>query len=49
MSIGAIVSDATMTVKYMSGGRVGTVEERFISNLKPGDVFWFVEEVWNCR
>jgi ATP-dependent Lhr-like helicase len=41
LSIGAIVSDATMTVKYMSGGRVGTVEERFISNLKPGDVFWF--------
>ncbi|MEZ4980244.1 MAG: helicase-related protein [Saprospiraceae bacterium] len=41
LSIGAIVSDATMTVKYIGGGRVGTVEERFISNLKPGDVFWF--------
>lgn len=41
LSIGAIVSDASLTVKYISGGRIGQVEERFISNLKPGDVFWF--------
>ncbi|MCB0662457.1 MAG: ligase-associated DNA damage response DEXH box helicase, partial [Saprospiraceae bacterium] len=41
LSIGAIVSDASLTVKYISGGRIGHVEERFISNLKPGDVFWF--------
>ena len=41
MSIGTIVSDAVMQVKFMSGGFVGTIEEWFISKLKPGDVFQF--------
>lgn len=41
LSIGTIVGDVNMTVKYISGGRIGTVEESFISQLKPGDVFWF--------
>jgi ATP-dependent helicase Lhr and Lhr-like helicase len=39
MSIGTIVSDASMTVKFMKGGTLGTIEEGFISRLKPGDVF----------
>ncbi|MEG2902041.1 MAG: DEAD/DEAH box helicase, partial [Massilia sp.] len=29
MSIGTIMSDATIQVKYMSGGRIGSVEESF--------------------
>jgi ATP-dependent helicase Lhr and Lhr-like helicase len=41
MQIGTIVSDATMRVKYMSGGYIGTIEELFISKLTPGDVFQF--------
>jgi ATP-dependent Lhr-like helicase len=41
MSIGTIMSDATIQVKYMSGGRIGSVEESFISRLKPGDRFLF--------
>ncbi|MCI4668407.1 MAG: ligase-associated DNA damage response DEXH box helicase [Bacteroidia bacterium] len=41
LSIGTIVGDVNMTVKYVSGGRIGTVEETFISQLNPGDVFWF--------
>ncbi|MFT6810514.1 MAG: ATP-dependent Lhr-like helicase [Saprospiraceae bacterium] len=41
MSMGTIVSDTTMDVKYMSGKRIGKIEERFISGLKPGDVFIF--------
>ncbi|QYF92181.1 ligase-associated DNA damage response DEXH box helicase [Massilia sp. PAMC28688] len=41
MGIGTIVSDSTMHVKYMSGGRIGSVEESFISRLKPGDHFLF--------
>ncbi len=41
MSIGAIVSETTLTIKYMSGGYIGTIEEYFISSLKPGDTFWF--------
>ncbi len=41
MGIGTIVSDASMQVKYMSGGRIGTVEESFISRMKKGDSFLF--------
>jgi ATP-dependent Lhr-like helicase len=41
MGIGTIVSDASMQVKYMSGARIGSVEESFISRLKAGDHFLF--------
>lgn len=41
LSIGTIVSDAVITVKYVSGGFIGTIEEWFISKLSPGDVFTF--------
>ncbi len=39
LHIGTIVGDALMHVKYIGGGFVGTIEEYFISGLKPGDVF----------
>ena len=41
MSIGAIVSDNVLTVKYVRGGFIGTVDEYFVSSLKTGDTFWF--------
>jgi ATP-dependent Lhr-like helicase len=41
MGIGTIVSDATIQIKYMSGGRIGSMEESFISRLKQGDHFLF--------
>ncbi len=41
MNMGTIVGSNAMTVKYQRGGRIGTVEEWFASQLKPGDVFWF--------
>lgn len=41
LSIGTIVSDAAMTVKYTTGRRIGTIEEWFVTQLRPGDVFWF--------
>ncbi|HEX6042186.1 ligase-associated DNA damage response DEXH box helicase [Longimicrobium sp.] len=41
MSIGTIVSDASVTVKYLGGGSLGSVEEGFIARLKPGDKFVF--------
>ena len=41
LSIGTIVGDKNLMVKYLKGGKIGTVEESFISQLKPGDVFWF--------
>jgi ATP-dependent Lhr-like helicase len=41
MSIGTIVSDMQMQVQLVSGGRLGTVEESFLSRLSPGDRFIF--------
>lgn len=41
LSIGTIVSDAMVQVKYVTGGFIGTVEEYFIGKMKPGDTFVF--------
>lgn len=41
LSIGTIVSDAVLKVKYLKGKPIGTIEEWFVSKLKPGEVFWF--------
>jgi ATP-dependent Lhr-like helicase len=41
LQIGTIVGDAHLTVRYQKGGYLGTIEESFISKLKPGDVFTF--------
>jgi ATP-dependent Lhr-like helicase len=41
MSIGTIVSDASVAVQYVRGARLGTVEESFIARLSPGDRFVF--------
>ncbi|QTV07099.1 ligase-associated DNA damage response DEXH box helicase [Faecalibacter bovis] len=39
MNIGAIVSEAMLRVKFMSGGYIGMVEEYFITKLNKGDKF----------
>lgn len=41
MSIGTITSDSEVTVKLASGPRLGSIEERFVTRLKPGDHFNF--------
>jgi ATP-dependent Lhr-like helicase len=41
LSIGTITSDISIRVKWLSGGSLGTIEESFISKLKPGNTFWF--------
>ncbi len=41
MSIGTITGDATVDVKWVRGGRLGSVEESFIARLSPGDRFLF--------
>jgi len=41
LGIGTIVSDPSMLVRYTSGKNLGSIEEYFIAQLKPGDVFWF--------
>jgi len=41
LSIGTIVADGSLTIAFVSGKRIGTVEEWFIAQLRPGDTFWF--------
>ncbi len=41
LSIGTIVSDPVIKIKTIKGKYLGSIEEYFISKLKPGEVFWF--------
>ena len=41
LSVGTIVGDSSLFVRFLSGKYLGTIEEYFISRLSPGDVFWF--------
>ena len=45
MSIGTIASDPAMQVRMIRGKRLGTIEESFVSRLKPGVHFVFA----GCR
>jgi len=41
LSIGTIVGDANITVQFVKGPRLGTVEEAFIAKVSPGEAFYF--------
>ncbi len=41
LSIGTIVSDGAMRVKFLRGGDLGSIEEQFLGRLKPRDRFLF--------
>jgi ATP-dependent Lhr-like helicase len=41
LSIGTITSDGALQVKLLRGGRLGSVEESFLSRLRPRDRFQF--------
>jgi len=45
MGIGTIASDPMMQVRWLRGGRLGTIEESFISRLSPGDRFLFTGRI----
>ena len=45
MQVGTIVSDATIAVKWLSGGTIGHMEEGFIARLNKGDQFVFAGRV----
>jgi ATP-dependent Lhr-like helicase len=45
MSIGTIVSEASITVQFRNGAKLGHVEESFVASLKPGDRFAFAGRV----
>lgn len=40
-NIGTIVGSSSLQVKFLSGKKIGTIEEWFIASLEPGDTFWF--------
>ena len=41
MAIGTIVSDSALTIRFLTGGTLGTIEESYISRMKPGERFIF--------
>ena len=41
MSIGTITSDSAISVKFKTGKHLGTIEESFISRIKPKSNFFF--------
>jgi ATP-dependent Lhr-like helicase len=41
MSIGTITGNSAVKIVYTNRREIGTVEENFVSRLKPGDVFFF--------
>ena len=45
MNMGTITSDPVITVQYLKGPRLGTVEESFVSKLKKGSHFIFAGRV----
>ncbi len=40
-NVGTITGDATMDLRFLSGKRIGSIEENFISSLKIGQRFYF--------
>ncbi len=41
MGIGTITSEASVSVQFANGQRLGSVEESFVAKLRPGDRFLF--------
>ncbi len=41
LSIGTIVGDHSLQVRYLNGKKLGNIEETFLSKLRPGEHFWF--------
>lgn len=45
LNIGTITGEATMDVRFVTGRRLGSIEEDFISSLRTGDRFVFAGKV----
>lgn len=41
LTMGTIVGDVSMRIKFLTGGYLGSIEEDFIARLKIGESFWF--------
>ncbi|MFK7741331.1 MAG: ligase-associated DNA damage response DEXH box helicase [Planctomycetota bacterium] len=45
MAIGTITADSSMRVRYLNGGTLGNIEERFLTRVRVGDRFVFAGRV----
>ncbi|MDT8438561.1 MAG: ligase-associated DNA damage response DEXH box helicase [Wenzhouxiangellaceae bacterium] len=45
LNIGTITADGAMQVKFVRGGSLGSIEERFLARLRPGERFVFAGRV----
>ena len=45
LNIGTISADATISVAFVGGRRIGSIEESFIARLEEGDAFHFAGQV----
>lgn len=41
LNVGTITGEATVEIRYVRGKRLGTIEENFVSRLRPGESFVF--------
>ena len=41
LNIGTITGDGTISLRYRTGSRLGSIEERFVAMLEPGQAFLF--------
>jgi ATP-dependent Lhr-like helicase len=48
-NIGTIASDGAVAIQFMTGRRLGSVEESFIAKMKPGDTFVFAGRTLEFR
>lgn len=49
LNVGTITGEATMDVRYLTGKRLGSIEEDFISSMRVGDRFVFAGKVLELR
>lgn len=45
LNIGTITADTTVSLRYISGRRLGSIEEGFVSRLREGEKFFFAGKV----
>lgn len=45
LNVGTITGEATMDIRYMTGRRLGSIEEYFVSSLRPTEKFVFAGKV----
>lgn len=45
LNVGTITADATVNLRYISGKRLGSIEENFVSRLREGEKFFFAGKV----